>query len=225
MKEEDYLKLAENYSVQIGEYDFQLLRIRDIDELFSLLLKKRPEAIELSDEQMPYWAELWPSAIGLSMHLLSRRKEINGKKIIELGCGLGLPGIVASKLGGDVLMTDYLAEALGIAKVNWIKNISKEFSGIKIDWRKVKEGVKYDIILASDVAYESRSFIPLISSLKLLLKKDGVIYISEPNRKFTSPFIEMLSKEFSINKCDHNVVLDSISYVVSVYECKFIGKK
>lgn len=225
MKVEAYLKLAENYTVQIGEYDFLLLRIRDIDELFSHLLKKGPEAIELSDERMPYWAELWPSAIGLSMHLLKNRKAINGKKIIELGCGLGLPGIVASKLNGDVLMTDYLAEALSIAKVNWKKNLTTKFKGMKIDWRNVKEDIKYDVILASDVAYESRSFLPLLSSLKLLLKKDGVIYISEPNRKFTSPFIEMLSKVFLITKFDHTVVLDSISYVVSIYECKFIGKK
>ncbi len=222
MKEEAYIQLSENYPIKVGEFDLQILRIKEIDELFSHLLNKDPDALELTDERMPYWVELWPSAIGLSSHLCKMRNAIHGKKIIELGCGLGLPGIVAAKLGGDILMTDYLDEAIAFAKINWTKNLSAEFQGERIDWREVDKAIKYDIILASDVAYESRSFNPLISSLKSLLKEDGTIYISEPNRKFTSPFIKLLSKEFAVTKFDHNVVLDTISYVVSVYECTFL---
>ncbi len=76
---------------------------------------------------------------------------------------------------------------------------------------------KTDVIIASDVAYESRSFEPLKNAIENILKPDGVLLLSEPNRKFASPFIMLLKKDFDLKKTDINVTLDSIDYIISVY--------
>jgi predicted nicotinamide N-methyase len=59
------------------------------------------------DERLPYWAELWPSAQALANFILQNKYLFEGKKILELGCGLGLVGIAATIAEAKVLFTDY----------------------------------------------------------------------------------------------------------------------
>ncbi len=222
MTKSEYLKLTVVHKQKIGSFDFKVLRIKDIDTLFSLLLDKTHADISLTDERMPYWADLWPSAIALSEYLTEHSTLVKNQEVIELGCGLGLPGMVASTLGGKVLMTDYLEEAISFARLNWEQNVSSVFNSELVDWRNVDGKKKYDVVLASDVAYENRSFQPLLLSFKALIKKNGKILLSEPNRKFASPFIELLKSEFEIKKTNRPVQLDSINYVISIYECRLL---
>lgn len=222
MTKSEYLKLTVEHKQKVGNFNFKVLRIKDIDTLFSLLLNKTHADISFTDERMPYWADLWPSAIALSEYITEHSALVKNQDVIELGCGLGLPGMVASNLGGKVLMTDYLEEALSFARLNWEQNLSSEFNSELVDWRNIDDKKKYDIVLASDVAYENRSFQPLLIALKSLVKKNGRILLSEPNRKFSSPFIELLKTEFEIKKTNRPIQLDSIDYVISIYECRLL---
>ena len=222
MTKSEYLKLTVEHKQKVGNFNFKVLRIKDIDTLFSLLLNKTHADISFTDERMPYWADLWPSAIALSEYITEHSAIVKNQDVIELGCGLGLPGMVASNLGGKVLMTDYLEEALSFARLNWEQNLSSVFNSELVDWRNIDDKKKYDIVLASDVAYENRSFQPLLIALKSLVKKNGRILLSEPNRKFSSPFIELLKTEFKIKKTNRPIQLDSIDYVISIYECRLL---
>lgn len=222
MTKSEYLKLTVEHKQKVGNFNFKVLRIKDIDTLFSLLLNKTHADISFTDERMPYWADLWPSAIALSEYITEHSAIVKNQDVIELGCGLGLPGMVASNLGGKVLMTDYLEEALSFARLNWEQNLSSVFNSELVDWRNIDDKKKYDIVLASDVAYENRSFQPLLIALKSLVKKNGRILLSEPNRKFSSPFIELLKTEFEIKKTNRPIQLDSIDYVISIYECRLL---
>lgn len=114
-------------------------------------------------------------------------------------------------------MTDYLREALDFAENNWYKNLSVKFNGSLLDWRNVNSADRFDVIIASDVAYESRSFEHLKNAFLNLLKPDGILLLSEPNRKFASPFIKLLEKSFELKKTDQEVTLDGIDYIISVY--------
>ncbi|HQW24114.1 MAG TPA: methyltransferase domain-containing protein [Bacteroidia bacterium] len=220
MPQINYDEFAESFSLQLANHLVKVSRIKDIDKLFDRLLSKPAADVNVLDERMPYWADLWPSAIGLSKYIDENPSLVHGKIVIEIGCGLGLPGIVAALNGAEVTMTDYLQEALDFSQNNWNKNLSVEFNGQLLDWRDVSKIEKADVILASDVAYESRSFEPLLAALKHILKPDGVLLLSEPNRKFASPFIKILENEFNLKKSDRKVTLDGIDYVISIYEGK-----
>ncbi len=221
MSEFDYKRFSENFVLQLDSHLVNVSRIKDIDKLFVHLLKKENHTLDIQDERMPYWSDIWPSAIALSKYIDENPKIVQGKKVLELGCGLGMPGIVAAMNGAVVTMTDYLPEALMFTKSNWEKNLDIPFNGQLLDWRNSDKIEKADVILASDVAYESRSFEPLKAAFKNLLKPDGVLLLTEPNRKFTSPFIELLKEDFEITKSDKKIVLDGINYVVSIYSACF----
>ena len=51
------------------------------------------------EEKDPYWARPWPSAVALAALLLQRPELVAGKRVAELGAGLGLAGIAAAMAG------------------------------------------------------------------------------------------------------------------------------
>lgn len=217
MSDLQYGELAEDFDLKLSNHSIRLSRIKDIDKLFDKLLSLAPSEQDVIDERMPYWAALWPSAIGLSKFIDEQPALVKGKAVIEIGCGLGLPGIVAAMNGANVTMTDYLQEALDFAGSNWQRNVDGAFRGQLLDWRDASAVGKADVVLASDVAYESRSFEPLINALKSILKPDGKLILSEPNRQFASPFIHTLERGFKLEKADLPVSLDGVDYNISVY--------
>ncbi len=187
------------------------------DELFDQLLQKGSDDPNVLDERIPYWAEIWPSSVGLSEFIADNGDLVNGKTVLEIGCGPGLPGIVAALRGGIVELTDYMQEAIDLASHNWSLNFSTQAKTSLLDWRSTGN-VKADVILASDVAYESRSFVPLLNALKSLVNPGGIVLLSEPNRKFTGAFFTALANEgFSYSENRRKVSKDGIEYTVSVY--------
>ena len=189
----------------------------DPELLLNQLLAKDSNNIDVLDERIPYWAEIWPSSIGLSEFISENRQLVSGKTVLEIGCGPGLPGIVAALLGGQVEMTDYMQEALDLAAHNWSLNLIDAPKVSLLDWREplVKSA---EVIIASDVAYESRSYKPLIAALKSLVMPGGIILLSQPNRKFSVSFFNSLEKEgFKISRSNKEVIKDSIEYSISIY--------
>src|SRR6266516_3449228 len=68
------------------------------------------EAFE-RDQFLPYWAELWPSALALAQMVAA--SELAGKRTLELGCGLALPSIAAALAGGRRHLQAFLEAAAG----------------------------------------------------------------------------------------------------------------
>src|SRR5438067_11080044 len=87
-----------------------VLRPRDAESLLD------EQAFTDSDEFIPYWADLWPSAQLLARTLASR--SLRGARVLELGCGLGLPSLAAAMAGGRVLATDWAPDAIAAAELN-----------------------------------------------------------------------------------------------------------
>ena len=204
--------------LKIESMNLQLAQPVDPDKLFEDLLKKDSMHDDIRDERIPYWGELWPSALGLSEFMVKNPELLEGRNILEIGCGLGLPGIVAGKLGGKVTMTDYIQEAVDFAAYNWSLNSDDDCVSYLLDWRNPKVDAKADVLLASDLAYESRSFESLNASFKRVLKEDGIILLSEPNRMFASLFFDLLKKEgYAISRDIIPVQLKRMSHSISVY--------
>ncbi len=64
----------------------------------------------------PYWSVLWRSGVALAHELDGQ--ELRGRRVVELGCGLGVPSIAAARAGASVLATDECPEALTLLERN-----------------------------------------------------------------------------------------------------------
>jgi predicted nicotinamide N-methyase len=193
-------------TVHIGSLDVRVLRVTNIDELFDELAAKDNDSIEVKDERIPYWADLWPSAIALSRYITEKNIVKKGTTVLEIGCGLGLPGAVAGMLGAEVTLTDYVTEPLDFAKYNWSLNNSHQAKFEVLDWRSMPGTIDADILLASDVAYEKRSFEHLVMLAGKVTGQGITMLLSEPGRKLAEPFINELKKE--------GLVKDSVLYEI-----------
>src|SRR5262245_46839880 len=114
-----------------------------------------------SDEFLPYWADLWPAARMLAKVVLAE-PWAPGLRALELGCGLGLPGIVALSRGLHVTFSDYDAMAVRFAARNARLNGLAKFSELRFDWRSPPSNLQFDVVLASDLTYEARNIEPLV---------------------------------------------------------------
>src|SRR4051812_46485300 len=95
---------------KIGEKLYVVEAIRDLDEAIDLVceaLSPEEQKDPFAEDLCPYFGILWPSAEALAWYLADHPELVKDKSVLELGCGLGLPSLVAAHLGGAVLATDY----------------------------------------------------------------------------------------------------------------------
>ncbi|GAB4272337.1 MAG: hypothetical protein Kow00111_26020 [Thermincola ferriacetica] len=199
---------TEIMEIDVGGRFFKVKAVKDIDSLLNLVK---------TDDDVPFWAVLWPAAIGMA-RFLWQGPDLTGQKILELGAGLGLAGIVAAAKNGVVYQTDLFPEALDFcafnAKLNKVGNIKR----IQADWRSFEITEDFDIILGSDILYEPTLHPYLKSIFYRLLKPGGRIILSDPGRKDAQEFICGLGQEeFGVAECRFNVEDSGLHYRVTVY--------
>ena len=135
---------------------------------------------------MPYWATPWASGLFLAETVLARPEALRGRRVLELGCGLGTTAIGAVLAqggagggegglkpagragGGVVIAADVFAETLAYCRYNVLRNTGRVVRTLLADWRTaggqealVRAG-PFDLVLAADVLYEPEDVAPLL---------------------------------------------------------------
>ncbi len=170
----------------------RLVRDRVIVEGQTFLIERPDESDKLSDnpalraafaadDYLPYWADLWPAARMLAKTILSEPWQ-PGLEALEIGCGLGLPGIVALSRGLKVIFSDYDGTALHFAAQNARLNGFDRFRLLRLDWRSPPENFQVPVVLASDLIYELRNVAPLVALIKKVLHPQGVCLLTDQDR-------------------------------------------
>jgi predicted nicotinamide N-methyase len=134
-----------------------------------------------ADEYLPYWAALWPAARMLGMAIL-RERWAPGTEALEIGCGLGLPGVVALSVGLRVTFSDYDPTALRFAADNARLNGLDDFKTLQLDWRQPPDDLKVPVVLASDLVYEQRNLEPLVKLIAKVLAPGGICLLTDQDR-------------------------------------------
>ena len=146
------------------------------------------------DEYVPYWADLWPASRMLAKAIL-HEPWTAATEALEVGCGLGLPGIVALSMGLKVTFSDYDACALRFATDNARLNGYHDFHAVQLDWRSPPDDLHAPVILASDLVYELRNVAPIVAFIKKVLLPGGVCLLTDQDRAPAHVLKEMLSDE------------------------------
>ena len=112
------------------------------------------------DERIPYWANVWESAIVLAEELSAL--EGKGRRFLELGCGLGLPAVVAARRGFVAIASDYEEAALEGVCYNAAVNAAQSLTVRLLDWRRMPDDLgRFDLVAAADVLYEKHHAVAL----------------------------------------------------------------
>ncbi len=170
-------------AVAIGNLSVRLLRPSAPEELFAVAAAARGDA--------PYWAELWPCARALATHLAPL--DLTGKRVLELGCGLALPSLVAALRGAEVVASDVSADALERVAESGRRTLGRPLETLQADLHApaglIARG-PFDLVLGADLLYDCTlaramgALIPQIAPAALFAYawRDSAIPLARPLR-------------------------------------------
>jgi predicted nicotinamide N-methyase len=148
----------------------------------------------LAREIMPYWTDLWPAARMLAKWIVDQHWPA-GLHALEIGCGLGLAGVVALSRGVRVTFSDYDATAVEFAARNARINGYTNFDTLVMDWNHPPADLNVPVILASDLIYEARHVPAIVALIKRILAKQGVALVTDQDRIPSALLKELLTQE------------------------------
>jgi predicted nicotinamide N-methyase len=176
--------------VPLRSGEVTVMRPREVNDLLS-------EEAFAREEFMPYWAELWASGVALADDVASR--ALRGRRVLELGCGLGLPSIAAARAGGRVTASDWSAEAVALFQRNASLNGVRARALVSA-WNAphaLLEHAPWDLVLAADVLYERRNVRELLWLLPRLVDERGEVWIADPGRRTAPEFLERAERKWT----------------------------
>jgi predicted nicotinamide N-methyase len=206
------------FSVQLGTESVSFCAVADIDRLFDELIAKGDDHADVKDERIPYWADVWPSSVGLARYLLAELRPAASQRVIELGAGLGLVGMMTARLGLPSLITDYLPEAVEMMQfISDLNGLSQAQCQV-VDWRTPDPALAADLVLAADVAYEARAFEPLIACFRQLLRPGGQVLVSEPGRSVAKGWLRhLIDQGLATQVARYEISIPDITQPVGIY--------
>jgi predicted nicotinamide N-methyase len=150
------------------------------------------------EQNLPYWAELWPSGVAMAGKITREPAIVRGRRVLELGCGLGVTAVAALRAGADLLVTDYSPEALALCSLNALDQAGTQPKTLRVNWRDpdptmqhaASEG--FPVVLAADVLYERRDVDPLLTLVERVVAPDGELWLAEPGRPPAARFLESI---------------------------------
>ena len=199
---------------QLGESKFSIgkesILIQHVLDSYALL-------DDAEEDSIPYWAEVWPSAVALA-GALQERRDLMGKRCLELGAGLGLASCMAALKGAEVTASDYLLEPLEFAQLNALLNRT-EIDVRLVNWLEPFEGdERFEIVLAADVLYSHSNIEPVARFLPTILEDGATVLLADPRRNHLPRFIELMhSAGFQAMRSERTVAFQGRDVLVDVY--------
>ncbi|KAM9859399.1 EEF1A lysine methyltransferase 3-like [Aulostomus maculatus] len=159
-------------------------------------------------------APVWEAALHLCGFFEEQCVEVRGRRVIELGAGTGVVGIVAARLGAAVTLTD-LPVVLSQLQANVSANMpasgwpSAPPTVLPLSWGEdhMNFSSDWDLVLCADIVYLPETYPLLVQTLAHLCESGAVAYLSSKMRKehrTPSFYEEHLPSRFNVELLHHD---------------------
>lgn len=200
--------------IELSGRTYSFTRIADPNRVLDQVAAEEDRIEKVSGKRLngdylhlPYWAELWDSALAMGQLLIERYgvgeetrrqgdKVTKGAdpglpchpvtpppcRILDLGCGMGFPGMVAASLGCEVLFADLEPPALLFAQLNSV-GYHPPARTRQLNWQTAQLGERFDLIMGADILYERKQWDFLEPFWRSHLAAGGSVILGEPGRQ------------------------------------------
>jgi predicted nicotinamide N-methyase len=157
---------------------------------------REAEALAGPGRPTPYWASAWPAGSALARAVA--REDLRGRRVVELGCGIGMPSVVAARVGAGVLATDAAPEAVVYAAHNLALNDVLGDVAVAA-WEDLRVlGAPWDLVLGADVLYLHANVEQLRRLLPELVAPGGEAWFADPGRSGCKELLASLRRRWKV---------------------------
>ncbi|MBN2866989.1 MAG: methyltransferase domain-containing protein [Thiotrichales bacterium] len=167
-------------TVEFEEFDIHLRCLKDKQQFSDPLCEA--QALGISSAQWSLFGVIWQSSEILAQKM--QNFDITGKRILEVGCGLGLSSLLLNARHGDITATDYHPEVGKFLAKNVTLNNGADIPFLRTDWKDSNLGLgKFDLIIGSDLLYERHHITLLSEFIDSHAKPTVEVIIVDPGRR------------------------------------------
>ncbi|MGS2721307.1 class I SAM-dependent methyltransferase [Paraglaciecola aestuariivivens] len=179
-------------TVEFGKIDIHLRTLRDKQEFHDP--QGIAEGLGISSSLWSLFGVIWPSSLVLA-HFISDYQLAN-KRILEVGCGMGLSSLLLNKLNADITATDYHPEVARFLIANTQLNNDRPIAYEQTDWASHHDTLGlFDLIIGSDLLYEDEHIALLAQFIQRHANPNCEVIIVDPGRGRKNK----LSKQMLVN--------------------------
>lgn len=160
------------------------------------LVKSRYEVLLANNAAtlFPFWAKIWPASKAMCTFLQTETSYIKGKRVLEIGAGIGLPSFVIAGHCSEIIISDYASEAITLIEKNITHLGLANAKAMCLDWNNFPSNITADVILLSDINYAPTEFNPLQELIQQFLTQGSTVIIATPQRITAGPFVEKIAQ-------------------------------
>lgn len=196
--------------LRIGNHELKLLKITDLEPL----LKGKDPFKNVSD--FPFWVKLWEASMVLAQMLTTTPPKPD-QTLLELGAGLGAPGLAAAACGHTVTLSDYEPHILDFQRISAAASNLTNIDYKVIDWLDPPDLPQFDTIVGAEILFREDFFTPLLNVFRKLLTPGGTIYLAHDARRKSLPkFLKAAEKEYKIAVSARKMASDDGELVIIV---------
>ncbi|SJZ54460.1 class I SAM-dependent methyltransferase [Novilysobacter spongiicola] len=177
--------------IRIGGIDYRIRALSDLQQFSDP--DGHAARLGISSAQWCLFGQLWPAGQLLAEAMSSF--DIGGKRILEIGCGLGLASLVLKRRGADVVASDIHPNAEPFLAYNAALNGLPAVPYRQLQWDVPLPALgRFDVIIGSDILYERGHALLLASLMDRHLNPTAEIVVSDPGRGNSNPFTRELAR-------------------------------
>jgi predicted nicotinamide N-methyase len=179
---------------RVGERVVDLECLPDFEDAVARLCERIQDGGDPQwfEDRCPMFGVIWPAARALAGRLARADGPERGQRMIELGCGLALPSLVAAQRGCAVLATDQHPDAGPLLARNAARN-GVVVLHAELDWRDEQQLRPFDWVVASDVLYAAGMAETAAAAFARLLAPGGRGVLADPGRPWLQEFAQAAS--------------------------------
>lgn len=180
-------------------YRYQTIEFGDID-IHLRTLRNRQEynddddvaaRLGIHSSNWSMYGVVWASGEMLARLMLDH--DIEGKRILEVGCGIGLASLVLNRRDADITATDYHPNAETFLQENSCLNNGRQIPFVRTGWAdEVTDLGEFDLIIGSDLLYEYEQAVLLANFIDQHAKQQCMMLIVDPGRKHHKRFSRIM---------------------------------
>ncbi len=179
-------------TVRLGGHDFRIRALSDLQQFADPTGQAHRAGI--SSSLWSLFGQVWPSGRVLAEAMSTF--DVAGKRILELGCGLGLSSLVLAHRGANVVASDHHPLAEPFLAYNAGLNDLPAVTYRDLPWAVPDATLgSFDLIIGSDILYERDHAAQIAAMMSRHARPDAELLVTDPGRGNSAPFTRAMATQ------------------------------